>query len=361
MYLSYTSTCIKLSNVAKGKCEMQTITQLYKATQKNFLGVALAGSIGAIGLIAQFGEERFLGHAILDGLVLAILIGMILRAVWTPNEHWTPGIKFSAKPILEVAIVLLGASVDLPTLLKAGPALALAIVVVVVLDITIGTGIGRAFGLDAKHATLVACGNSICGNSAIAALAPVIDAKEEQVASSITFMAVMSIVVVVGLPLLFPLLGMSYFQYGVLAGLSVYAVPQVLAATGISAVSGQIGTLVKLVRVLMLGPVAIFLSLRYAKEGAQETKLQMVKMVPWFIIGFALLGLVRSMGWLPLEVVAPMRTASAWLTIVAMAALGLMADLRVVKKIGKPLLLSVVGSVAVLLTLSFTLIHLLHL
>jgi uncharacterized membrane protein YadS len=84
-------------------------------------------------------------------------------------------------------------------------------------------------------------------------------------------------------------------------------------------------------------------------------------MVPWFIIGFALLGIARSMGWLPLEVVAPMRTASAWLTIVAMAALGLCADLRVVKKVGKPLLLSVACSVAVLITLSFTLIHVLHL
>jgi len=340
---------------------MQTATQIYKTVQKNFPGIALAGTIGGIGLIAQFGEERFLGHALLDGLVLAILLGMILRAAWTPDARWIPGIKFSAKPILELAIVLLGASVDLPTLLKAGPALALSIVVVVVLDITIGTGIGRAFGLDPKHATLVACGNSICGNSAIAALAPVINAEEEQVASSITFMAVMSIVVVVGLPLLFPLLHLSFFQYGVLAGLSVYAVPQVLAATGISAVSAQIGTLVKLVRVLMLGPVAIFLSLRYGKESAGKTKLPLGKMVPWFIIGFALLGTARSLGWLPLEVVAPMRTASAWLTIVAMAALGLCADLRVVRKVGKPLLLSVACSVTVLLTLSFVLIHALHL
>lgn len=165
---------------------MQAMTQIYKATQKNFPGVMLAGAIGAVGLVAQFGEERFLGHVLLDGLVLAILLGMILRAVWTPDARWTPGINFSAKPILELAIVLLGASVDVPTLLKAGPALALSIVAVVVLDIVIGSGIGRALGLDPKHATLVACGNSICGNSAIAALAPVIDAKEEHVASSIT-------------------------------------------------------------------------------------------------------------------------------------------------------------------------------
>jgi uncharacterized membrane protein YadS len=101
--------------------------------------------------------------------------------------------------------------------------------------------------------------------------------------------------------------------------------------------------------------------LRYGKESAEKTKLPLGKMVPWFIIGFALLGTARSLGWLPLEVAAPMRTASAWLTIVAMAALGLCADLRVVQKVGKPLLLSVACSVAVLITLSFTLIHVLHL
>lgn len=340
---------------------MQTITNIYKAAQNKFLGVLLAASIGGVGLLVEIGEKRFMGHALLDGLVLAILLGMILRVVWTPDARWTPGINFSAKPILEMAIVLLGASVDLPTLLKAGPALALAIVVVVVLDIAIGTGIGRAFGLHPKHATLVACGNSICGNSAIAALAPVIGAKEEQVASSITFTAVMSIVVVVGLPLLFPLLHLSHFQYGVLAGLSVYAVPQVLAATGMNVVSAQIGTLVKLVRVLMLGPVAIFLALQYGKENGTKAKLPIGKMVPWFIIGFALLGIARSLGWVPLEAVAPMRTASAWLTIIAMAALGLGADLRVVQKVGKPLFLTVACSVAVLMTLSFTLIHVLHL
>jgi len=341
---------------------MQLLEKIIDAARRNFPGVMLAIAVGLVSMGAQLGEEHFLGHALFDGLVLAILFGMLLRTIWTPAACWAPGIRFSAKPVLEMAIVLLGASMDLPTLLKAGPVLALLIVAVVVLDIMIGTGIGRAFGLPPKLATLVACGNSICGNSAIAALAPVIDAEEEHVASSITFMAVMSIVIVVGLPLLYPLLHLSFYQYGVLAGLSVYAVPQVLAATGINAVSGQIGTLVKLVRVLMLGPVAVFLALRHGKSNeTAKQSLPFGKMVPWFIIGFALMGAARSLGVLPDQLVAPMRLASAWLTIIAMAALGLCADLRVVRKVGRPLFLSVACSVAVLLTLSFTLIHVMHL
>jgi uncharacterized membrane protein YadS len=107
---------------------------------------------------------------------------------------------------------------------------------------------------------LVACGNSICGNSAIAAVAPVIGADGEDVAASIAFTAVLGVVVVLLLPFLAPLLHLSGLQYGVLAGLTVYAVPQVLAATApLGMVAVQMGTLVKLVRVLMLGPVVLVL------------------------------------------------------------------------------------------------------
>ena len=111
-------------------------------------------------------------------------------------------------------------------------------------------------------AILVACGNSICGNSAIAAVAPVIGADSDDVASSISFTAVLGVIVVLTLPLLVPILHLSLTQYGVLAGLTVYAVPQVLAATlPIGALSNQVGTVVKLVRVLMLGPVVLGFSL----------------------------------------------------------------------------------------------------
>ena len=101
----------------------------------------------------------------------------------------------------------------------------------------------RALGLPQRMAVLVACGNSICGNSAIAAVAPVIGADGDDVASSIAFTAVLGVLVVLGLPLLVPLLRLSLTQYGVLAGLTVYAVPQVLAATlPIGALSNQVGT-----------------------------------------------------------------------------------------------------------------------
>ena len=122
-------------------------------------------------------------------------------------------------------------------------------------------------------AILIACGNSICGNSAIAAVAPIIGAKPGDVASSIAFTAVLGVIVVLGLPLLVPILELSLTQYGTLAGLTVYAVPQVLAATlPIGELSNQVGTMVKLVRVLMLGPVVLGLALLAGRlrEGGAE-------------------------------------------------------------------------------------------
>ena len=159
-------------------------------------------------------------------------------------------------------------------------------------------------GLPARMAVLVAAGNSICGNSAIAAVAPVIGASSKDVASSIAFTAVLGIAVVLLLPLMVPLLGMSQLGYGVLAGLTVYAVPQVLAATApVGVIAVQMGTLVKLVRVLMLGPLVMGLSVvaarRMAATGGIRRRMSVNQVVPWFILGFLVLAGLRSLGLVP--------------------------------------------------------------
>jgi uncharacterized integral membrane protein (TIGR00698 family) len=325
--------------------------------------MALSAAVGLCAWLIALGEERMFGHPIVEGLVVAILVGMALRTVWTPPARVEAGVRFTAKEVLEVAVLLLGVSVDLPLLLEAGPALAAGIVLVVVLGIALSYGLGRAFGLPHKLAVLVACGNAICGNSAIAAVAPVIEAEQEHVASSIAFTAILGVLVVLGLPFLMRPLGLSFYQYGVLAGLSVYAVPQVLAATfPVSALSGQVGTLVKLVRVLMLGPVVLFLALWHRRARADVGTLRrfsLTRVVPWFIIGFLVLAGLRSAGVLPPAVAQPTRTLSAWLTIAAMAALGLGVDLRAVARVGNPVIATVTGSLVVLISLSVLLIRVL--
>jgi uncharacterized integral membrane protein (TIGR00698 family) len=325
-------------------------------------GMGLAAVIGLLAGFGQGAEESLLGHAVIEALVLAILLGVLYRSARGLSRRLEPGVSFTAKQVLEVAIVLLGASVDLPSLLAAGPALLVAIVLAVLIGISASVAIGRAMGLNPRLAVLVAVGNSICGNSAIAAVAPVIDAGADDVASSIALTAVIGVGVVLLLPLLIPILGFSFHQYGVLAGMTVYAVPQVLAATfPVSVVSGQIGTLVKLVRVLMLGPVVLFFSLRQpaAARTASTTTWSITRYVPWFLVGFVLLAVMRSVGALPVAVADPLREASRWLTVAAMAALGLGVDVRAVAKVGRPVMATVVASLVLLIVVSVTLIRVL--
>ncbi len=303
-------------------------------------------------------ETRLAGQAYLEALVLAILLGVAIRTAWEPGALWHDGIAFAAKFLLEIAVVLLGAAVSARTVAALGPALLLGIVLTVAIAIAASYGIGRALGLPNRMAILIACGNSICGNSAIAAVAPVIGAAGDDIAAAIAFTAVLGVIVVILLPLLVPLLKMSLTQYGVLAGLTVYAVPQVLAATlPIGALSNQVGTVVKLVRVLMLGPVVLALSLIVRRPGPKP---KLYELVPWFILGFLAVLLLRSLGAIPQGWLTPLKNVAALLTAISMAALGLGVDVRVVAKSGARVTAAVTASLIVLGGISFGLIRLLH-
>jgi uncharacterized integral membrane protein (TIGR00698 family) len=327
-------------------------------------GIGLCAAITAVAMAAQALEERVSGHPYVEALVLAILIGIAVRTAWTPQARFRTGIAFSAKQLLEVAVVLLGASLSLGAILASGPALLAGIVGTVVLGIAASVAICRALGLPARMAILVACGNAICGNSAIAAVAPVIGAEPKDIAAAIAFTAVLGVLMVLGLPLFVPLAGMTDNQYGVLAGLTVYAVPQVLAATvPVSLLSTQVGTLVKLVRVLMLGPVVVIFSLiaprlpQAAGTPPAPTRPGLTKLVPWFILGFLALATLRSLGLVPDAAVKPLTQLAGVLTVLSMAALGLGVDVRVLARVGGRVTLAVTASLAVLIALSLVLIR----
>jgi len=315
-------------------------------------GLALTAAVAVAALLVEHAEAAFFGRAWLDGVVLAILIGVAVRSVWRPGESFLPGVVFSARTLLELAVMLLGASISAAAVVAQGLTLLIGVALVVTCAILVSYGIGRMMGLDRGMAILIACGNSICGNSAIAAAAPVIHADGEDVASAIAFTAVLGVVVVLTLPLLISVFGLSVTQYGVFAGLTVYAVPQVLAATApVAAASVQMGTLVKLLRVLMLGPVVLVLSLLQSRiDGAEIAtgRPNLRHMVPWFILGFIGLGMLRSAGLIPDWVVGYTAPLASFLTVLAMAALGLGVDVRSVARAGLRVTATVVLSLAAL-------------
>ena len=337
---------------------------MLKRARELLPGVALVIAVTVVAEVAQSAEIRSFGRAWLEAIVLAIVVGTLVRSLWTPPARYVAGINFSAKTLLELAVLLLGASISTERIMEIGPALVAGIAGVVLLALAFSYGLGRLFGLSKHISLLVACGNSICGNSAIAAVAPVIDAKPADIATSIAFTAVLGVVVVIGLPFVIPLLALSHAQYGVLAGLTVYAVPQVLAATmPVGAIALQIGTIVKLVRVLMLGPLLVVLSVAVARaqnmtaEGDVRARVNWAGVVPWFIIGFIILSGLRSAGLIPAPWLAPLNEVSTVLTIVSMAALGLGVDVRTVARAGARVIVTVTGSLVLIAAIAIAMIH----
>ena len=333
-------------------------------------GVIACAAVTGLALAVQALEVGLFGRAWIDGIVLAILIGTAIRSVWTPPAILRPGIVFSARTLLEIAVVLLGASVSAATGMAIGPGLLAGTVLIVAVALAVSYGIGRLLRLPRRMAVLIACGNAICGNSAIAAVAPVIDADAEDVSAAIAFTAVLGVVVVLTLPLLGVLLRMPHVEYGVLAGLTVYAVPQVLAATmPVGAIATQSGTLIKLVRVLMLGPVclglALVMALRRRADAVAVTDAPRIpgiplgRLVPWFVIGFLLMMAARSLGLIPVAALPTMAAIATALTVISMAALGLSTDARAVARSGLRIATVVTLSLIVLVGLALGLIYLL--
>lgn len=321
-------------------------------------GIALSVLVSGLAILLERVEVALSGGHWIESLVLAILLGTALRSSFRIPSAFDAGIAFSAKVLLEVAVVLLGASVSIAEIGAAGVLLVAGIAAVVVLSLAVSYGIGRALGLTPKLATLVACGNSICGNSAIAAAAPVIGAEADDVAAAIAFTAVLGVAAVLAMPALHAAAHLSDLQFGIFAGLTVYAVPQVLAATASAGlISSHAGTVVKLIRVLMLGPV--LLALGAVGNNGADGKVSLRHVAPWFIAGFAAMMALRSAGAIPPGLLGPIASAAGLLTTIAMAGLGLTVDVRSVTSSGGRVVLAAIASLLVLCALSLVLLTLL--
>jgi uncharacterized integral membrane protein (TIGR00698 family) len=330
-------------------------------------GLLVMAGLSALALGVAAVEERVLGQAVIEALVVALLGGVALRNLLPASsiQHLKVGANVSAKQILEVAVCLLGVSVFFPDIMRGGPGLLGLVLGGVVMSLLISFSIGRTLGLSTRLALLVAIGNSICGNSAIAALAPTIGADRKDVASAVGLTAVIGVCLVLGLPWLIVPLGLSNYQYGVLAGMSVYAVPQVVAAAApVSLLSLEVATLVKLTRVLLLGPAVLVVGGLFRLMGGEGTAATRTgwrasaALVPWFVGGFLVLATLRSLGLLPDAIVQPGRDVSRVLMVLAMAGLGFGVELAAVRTVGPRVALAVVCSLAFMATFTLALMRL---
>jgi uncharacterized integral membrane protein (TIGR00698 family) len=324
-------------------------------------GLALVAGLGLVAQALATVQEAAFGRPWLEGLVVALLLGIAIRNLHPGPTTCDAGAAYAGKQGLELAVLLLGASIDASALAAGGGRLAALTVVGVASALILGFLIGRLLGLRPRLAFLVATGNAICGNSAIAAVAPIIRADKSEVAASIALTAVLGVSLALALPALIPLTRLSAFQYGVVAGMGVYAVPQVLAATiPVSALSAQVATTVKLGRVMLLGPLVAVVGLVTTRSGdGPGARPRWLTLVPWFVFGFMVLAALRTAGAIPETLIQPTRALGNWLTVLAMAGLGFSVRLAAIRTVGFRVALAATTSLVVMIILTLALIVLL--
>ncbi|WP_295089185.1 putative sulfate exporter family transporter [uncultured Ruminococcus sp.] len=303
-------------------------------------GFAMALVIAAIAKLL----EGLLPIHLIGASVIALFIGMILNHFWKPNRLFATGLKFTSKKILKFAIILLGASLNIRIVLEVGK-LSLCVMVFTLLTcFGIGHFVGRALKINWKLSNLISAGTGICGGSAIAAIAPVIDADDSDIAYAMSATFLFDMAMIVLFPIMGQAMGLTDMAYGLWAGTAVNDTSSVVAAGyAFSEAAGDFATMVKLTRTLSIIPTVIAFALISAhlkrKEAgaggtAVKAEFRLVKVIPWFILGFLGLAVINSFGLIPAGVSAGMKDISKFLMITALAAIGLNTSFKDMKKSG---------------------------
>jgi uncharacterized integral membrane protein (TIGR00698 family) len=300
-------------------------------------GLALTGLIAGLG----FALNRLPHMAALSPLILSIILGMAVHnGVGTPAAC-RPGVKFALRRVLRLAIMLLGFQLTVDQVLAVGGA-GLAVVVSSLAATFIFTvWLGRRLGVDEKLSRLIAAGTSICGASAVIAANTVTEGSDEDVAYAVACVTVFGSLAMVLYPALAGLLHLDARAFGLWAGASIHEIAQVVAAAFQNGKeAGDLATIAKLSRVMLLAPVVLLLGFAAARRRGDGGASRAAAPFPWFVIGFIAVIGFNSLDLLPHAQRAVLVQATTFLLSVALAAMGLETDLRKLKAQGlRPLLL----------------------
>lgn len=323
-------------------------------------GLALCAVIAAAATTVQE-VAATLGTDVVSAVFVAILIGVAWRSAIGLPAALGSGVSFAAKRVLKGAIVLLGLRFSLGTVAETGLSALVVIGAVVGVAFAVVWLLRRPLRLSPRLALLIGIGTAICGNSAIAAAAPILDAEEEEVAFASATITLFGTVAIVVYPLLAAVLGLTAEQFGVVAGAGVQDSAQAVASGFIfSPEAGEIATVVKLTRTTFLVPVLLLLAL-LPLEGIgrrQARRGDLRSVFPWFALGFLLLSAVRTVGdvvfadargWEALLDSA--QWIAAFLLVVAMAGIGLSTSFTRLRAIGlRPFYAGLAAALAVAVT-----------
>ena len=305
-------------------------------------GFALALCIAAV---AKWLESLLPIHLI-GASVIALFIGMLINNFWKPTELVRKGLKFTSKKVLKFAIILLGASLSIGTILEVGQMSLLVMCFTLLTCFGGGYFVGKALGLNWKLSNLISAGTGICGGSAIAAIAPVIDAEDSDIAYAMSATFLFDMAMIVLFPIMGRAMGLSDMAYGLWSGTAVNDTSSVVAAGyAFSEAAGDFATMVKLTRTLAIIPTVIVFALievnikrkeaRANGSGNQlHAKINFISLFPWFIAGFLAVAVCNSVGLISPAVSSAAKTASKFLMVAALAAIGLNTSFKDMSKSG---------------------------
>jgi uncharacterized integral membrane protein (TIGR00698 family) len=328
--------------------------ELGKTILTTLPGLLLASAVA----IAAYGIRQLPVMATFSPLILAIVIGIAFHnLVGTPSSA-KPGVAFSLRRLLRIAIILLGLQLTITQVIEVGGRGIGIIAATLIATFAFTVWMGKLLGVDRKLAQLIAAGTSICGASAVIATNTVTNAPDEDVAYAVACVTVFGSVAMFTYPLLPGLLHLDPHAFGLWSGASIHEIAQVVAAAFQDGQkSGEFGTIAKLSRVMLLAPVVITLGLM-ARGGSTNDPAASVSSarppMPWFVLGFVALVGVNSLITVPAEAKMWIVAVTTFMLSVALAAMGLETDIR--KLLAKGIRPALLGALAFLFIASFSLV-----
>ena len=301
------------------------------------LGIAICFSVAGVSIFI----ENLIPGGLLGASIIALFMGTIINSFFHPT--WIkPALKFTSKRILKVAIILLGASLSINTIMSVGKMTFFVMIFTFAMCFGGGYFVRKIFGLNWKLGNLISAGTGICGGSAIASIAPVIDADDKDIAFAMSSTFLFDMVMIALYPLMGKALGMSDIAYGIWAGTSVNDTASVVASGyAFSEIAGDFATMVKLTRTIAIIPTVLVFAYvgtrmkqKELKEANNGQKVNLVKIIPWFIGGFLLLAILNSVGCIPVAISGIIKNTSKFLMVTALAAIGLGTSILDFKKAG---------------------------
>lgn len=299
----------------------------YRKMKKYIKGLVL---IIGIAVVSTMISDLLVEFIKIEKLTIGIIIGILYTSTRGLGQEYRPGVQFSLKKLLKWGIVLLGFKLNFLTVLELGPKMVIMVIILISLVLIFARKLGDVMGLNPKLSTLIGVGSSICGASAIVAMSQVIDAEDDDsvlAVSIISFLGAMGVLAFSSLALV---LNMSDVSYGVWSGLSLQGVAHAIAAAfARGEVSGEIGTIIKMTRVMMLAPVSVLLS----RQFSENNNINKVG-IPGYVLLFLGAAIIGTLGIIPQTVIGILTKCSSYFILMAMISMGLIVDLKQIRENG---------------------------